>query len=581
MKFKELSKYLKRLEETSSRIEITKILATIFSKSSDKEIDKIAYLLMGGLAPKYESIVFNLAERMMILAIAKGCQQDPKTVRALYKKKGDLGIVAQSLDKTSGSDLSVGKVFDLLYKIAVDEGEGSQDRKVNGIASLLAQLDSLSARYVVRIPIGKLRLGFSDKTILDALSWMEKGDKSQKNEIERAYSIRPDVGNISYLVKTKGSRSLSRYVKPSVEVPVMPMLAQRLKSPGEMIKKMKVVSVEPKFDGLRILIHYRAKDYPKKGNEQYLRTYTRNMNFIDNNVFPELGKEGKFARYINAKEVILDTEAVGMDPEKEKFVDFQKTIQRRRKHNVKKASEDTPLQFQVFDILLKNGDSLLGRPYTKRREMLAKTIRANPLVKVDEYSLTSNPNEIRRLHKKYLTMGLEGIIVKKADSLYVAGRTGWRWVKMKERESSIAKLSDTIDCIVMGYSSGKGKRVSFGIGQFIVGIFDKNGSKITTLTKVGTGLTDDQFKELKNRLVKLEVKTKPKKYTVHKDLEPDYWVKPELVVEIAADEITKSPKHATGFALRFPRLVKFRDDKNTAQATSKPELDEMFKVQSK
>jgi len=140
-------------------------------------------------------------------------------------------------------------------------------------------------------------------------------------------------------------------------------------------------------------------------------------------------------------------------------------------------------------------------------------------------------------------------VVKRANGGYVSGRTGWNWVKMKEVEGQSGRLADTVDCIVMGYSVGKGKRSSFGIGQFLVGV--KDGDIFKTVTKVGTGLTDEQFRELNTRLKKLSTNEKPKEYEVPKDLTPDYWVVPSLVVELAADEITKSPKHTAGLALRF------------------------------
>ncbi len=195
-----------------------------------------------------------------------------------------------------------------------------------------------------------------------------------------------------------------------------------------------------------------------------------------------------------------------------------------------------------------------------------------------DYTITKDPGVIEKLMEKELSEGLEGIIVKRANSRYIPGRTGWRWVKMKEAEEARAKLADTLDCVVMGYSAGRGRRAGFGVGQFLVGIKDKE--KIKTVTKVGTGITDEQFGELKERLSVIEVKSKPKEYVVHKELEPDHWVVPKLVVEIAADEITKSPKHAAGYALRFPRLVRFRDDKNPSQATSIKELIKLYELQS-
>jgi DNA ligase-1 len=219
---------------------------------------------------------------------------------------------------------------------------------------------------------------------------------------------------------------------------------------------------------------------------------------------------------------------------------------------------------------------MINEPYIKRREELKKIIVPGILLRVDENVITKDPEVIKSLHQKYLKMGLEGVVVKRANGFYVSGRTGWNWVKMKEVEGQSGRLSDTVDCVVMGYTQGKGKRVGFGIGQFLAGI--KDGDTFKTVTKVGTGLTDEQFRELNARLKKIESKEKPKEYEVNKDLYPDFWVTPKVVVELAADEITVSPKHTSGYALRFPRLVNFRDDKGPSDATTLKELKDLLTI---
>jgi DNA ligase-1 len=562
MKFSELAIYLEKLEKTPSRLEITSILTDLFKKTDSSEIQKTVYLTLGVLAPNYEGVLLNLAEKMVIKSIASAYGKNSEEVTKLYKEKGDVGDVAQELGKrqvVKGESLNVLDVYEQLLQIAKDSGEGSQDRKIEKMADLLKNLDPLSARFVARIPVGRLRLGFSEKTVMDALAGH---DIKIKNEVEAAYNIRPDIGYVSKLVKEGNLKS----VVPEVGVPVVPMLAARLNSTTEMIKKMGEVAVEPKFDGLRIFIHFKKPDY--------IRIFTRNMNVLNPDIFPELKEIGK---YIKAESVILDTEAVGLDPEREGFVDFQKTIQRRRKHDVANSSKSTPLQFQVFDIILLNGKSFINTPYIERRKELEKAVANGGLFRIDEYTITKDPEVIKEKHQKYLSMGLEGVVVKKANGGYVSGRTGWNWVKMKEVEGQSGRLSDTVDCVVMGYSVGKGKRSGFGIGQFLVGV--KDGDIVKTVTKVGTGLTDEQFRELNTRLKKLSSNEKPREYEVHKDLTPDFWVTPSLVVELAADEITKSPKHTAGLALRFPRLINFRDDKNPNQATTIEELRDMFKLQ--
>jgi len=560
MLFSDFAEYLKKLEVTSSRLEITSILTDLFDRTSSDEIQKVTYLSLGILAPNYEGVLLNLAEKMMIRTIAIAYNLKTEDVIKLYKKEGDLGPVAEKLAQNTNNlkKLTVNDVYEKLKIIAKDGGDGSQDRKIELMADLLKQLDSLSVRFVARIPMGKLRLGFSEKTIIDALA---RHNTVKQKEIEESYNIRPDIGYVAYLVK---ENKLGE-IKPKVGVPVVPMLAQRLNSTSEMIKKMGEVAVEPKFDGLRIFIHYKKPDF--------LKIFTRNLNSLDENIFPELKGVGK---YIKADEIILDTEAVGIDPKREMFLDFQKTISRRRKHEVEKTSGEVPLQFQVFDCLLIDAESLINMPYINRRKKLERVIINSGLLRVDESIVTKDPDLIKKLHFKYLKMGLEGVVVKRANGKYVSGRTGWNWVKMKEEEGRSGRLSDTLDCIVMGYWQGLGKRAQFGLGKILVGI--KDGEKIRTLTKVGTGLTEEMLVELKKRLDKLESRNKPKEYEAQKDLIPDVWAAPSLVVEVTADSISKSTKHSLGLSLRFPRFLRIRGDKGPSEATTLIELKDMSKL---
>ncbi len=610
MTFSQFSIFLQRLESTPSRLEITRILAELFKTSSPDEIDKICYLALGGLAPNYKGIVFNMADKLVIQAVAKAYGSEVEDVVREYKVKGDLGIVTEllaqeTINRKQKTNSSVDEVYDVLYKIAVDEGGGSVERKIDKLAELLKSVDPLSARYLARIPVGKLRLGFSDKTIIDALSWMETGGKSESKKIEEAYNILPDVGLLAKSVKLRGIDETCKNVTPVVGVPVLPMLGQRIKSPAEMIEKMGKVAIEPKFDGLRVLIHYKSSKLKTQNSKQklkiqnneetkhanheqtnvFIKAFTRNSNDVTE-MFPELSEIGK---YVNCSEVILDSEAVGMDPEMKKFADFQTTMKRRRVHQISVTCEAVPLSFQVFDVLYCDGKNMMNEPYYKRRKLLENIIsKENNLLVVDAMVVTEDPEVINNEYRKKIKDGLEGIFIKKYDSKYVSGRTGWRWVKMKQGEEAVGKLSDTVDCVVMGYTVGKGKRASFGLGQFLVGVVDPPSRKATvgegrilTLTKIGTGLTDEEFRELAIRLKRLEVREKPKEYEAHKNYTPDFWVEPKFVVELAGDDLTKSPIHTSGYALRFPRLVKFREDKSVKEATTLQEIKMLFGLQGR
>ena len=569
MLFRELAIYLERLEKTASRNEITQILADLFNKTSSIEIDKVVYLLSGQLAPTYKGINFNLAEKMMIRIIAKAYNLDKVKVRTEFKTKGDLGVVAESLARGRGGNLEVVEVYDRMLKIALEGGQGSQERKINGTAELLASLDSLSARYLARIPVGNLRLGFSDMTILDALSVMEVGDKSVRKEIETAFNVMVDIGKIAKAAKERGIKGLTN-IQPEPGTPIRPSLAERLPSAEKILEKVpsvgsRQVIVEPKYDGFRVQVHILGDK---------VTIFSRNLENTTA-MFPDLVEAIK---KINVKSAIFDGEAIAYDPKSNKFLSFQGTAQRKRKYGIAEAVINFPLKLFVFDILYKDGKNLLNFPFVERRKLLEDAINKVDSIEITRQVLTSNPDKIRDLIKEYLSEGLEGAVIKKIDAPYKAGARGYHWVKYKKTTGE--GIADTIDCLVMGVNRGKGKRTGFGVGAFLVGVLDPSANgKFKTTSKIGTGLTDEQWRELNRRAKSLEVKEKPGEYEVDKNLVPDAWCKPALIVEILADEITNSPIHTAGLALRFPRLINFRDEKSPNEATTMKELKGLYIMQ--
>ena len=580
MLFSKLTEYFTRIESTSLRNEKTEILASIFKEADGDEVDKLVYLALGGLRPAFDRLEFQMADKMILRALGKTEKE--------YQEVGDIGELAAKIKPLNQSTiklLSVEQVYAALEKIASTSGAGSQERKVVGLAKLIADVSPEDAKYIVRIVSGRLRLGFSDKTVIDALSYFENGTKEFSDELDKAYQKRPDVGYLAKKVKELGALEAVKRIDVAIGTPIVPALAQRLKTPVEMIEKMGRVYCESKYDGTRVQIHFsrllnqstiKPLDqfglFEEEKPKFFVRTFTRNLD-ESSEMFPELIA---ISDQIKADEVILDCEAVGYDPKTLKLVPFQLTITRKRKHGIEEASSSVPLRFFVFDIMYKDGQSLIGLPLHERRKILAEMIKDGKVLVVDDFIETEDPDVLRDYHKKQLEAGLEGALVKQIDGQYMPGRTGFNWVKFKESEDSRAKLSDTLDCVIMGYYFGKGKRSDFALGAFLVGV--KDGDKIVTLAKVGTGISDLQFKDLGERLKAWEVKNKPSDYEVPKILEPDVWVEPKVIVEVAADEITVSPTHSAGYALRFPRMVKFRDDKSAETITTLEEVKTMFGI---
>lgn len=579
MQWSELTQKLGQIELVSLRNEKTRILSELLKQASAEEVGKLVYLVIGTLRPAYDRLEFNLAEKMIVRAIALALHNTGEWVTQQYKARGDLGELVEELPGVE--ELSVRDVYLTLEKIAQDGGSGSQERKVVGLAKLIKAAGGRGGKYIVRMVAGKLRLGFSEQTVLDAISYMVTGDKSYSAKLEQAYQLRPDVGYMAEQVKQVGVEQAIAGTTLTIGVPVIPALAQRLRSADEMIEKMGIVYVEPKYDGTRVQIHFRRAGFGVKETgglfapepATLVKTFTRNLD-ESSNQFPELAT---IADHLKAEDVVLDAEAVGYDSKTGKLVPFQLTITRKRKHAVEAAQQAVPLKFFVFDIMYKDGTSLLQLPLSERRKILRETVREGGVLEVDEFVETDQPEVLRVYHQEQLAKGLEGVLVKQKSGVYSPGRSGFNWVKFKEVEGTTGKLADTIDAVVMGYYVGRGKRQQFGWGALLLGVRDTEGG-IVTVGKLGTGIKDEQFRELYNKLTTEQTKVKNARYEVEKNLEPDMWVEPKLVVEVAADEITRSPNHTAGYALRFPRLVRVREDKSVNEVTTTNELTQLVEI---
>jgi len=577
MIFSNLCQYFEKISQTTSRLKITELLADLFKKLSSEEIGNTVYLLQGRLGPLYEKLDFGIAEKLIIKSCVLALNIDQKLFEKKYKQIGDLGETVFLLKKEIVSfekkDFGINEIFNQLLRLAKASGQGSQDFKTGLLADLIRRSDPLSGKYLVRIPLGILRLGFSDMTVLDGLSWMISGDKSLRSKIEKGYHVRPDLGFIAKTVKDKGVDALAK-LEPKIFTPIIMMRAERLSSAEEILKKIGESAVEPKYDGFRLQIHYRKGGFENQLDE--IRLFSRGLEDVTY-MYPDIVEGVK--KEIKSDAIIFEGEAIGYNPKEKKFLPFQETVQRKRKFNINKMSKEIPLKLFVYELLYLDGKSYLNIPFRKRREVMERLINKDKDIEKNSIFLTpteicNNAEKINNLFDQAVNNNLEGIIAKKLDGIYQAGARGWNWIKFKQSYSS--RLNDTIDGLVMGYDLGKGKRTSFGIGAFLVGIYDQKNDRFLTVAKIGTGLTDEEWKSLKVKSQRLKVKSKPENYIVDKQMKCDVWVAPSIVVEIRADEITHSPVHTAGYALRFPRLERFRDDKNLQEVTTLEELKKNF-----
>lgn len=555
MTFGELARYLEKLEGTASRIEMTKILAEVLAKASPEDARLIAYLSQGRLGPAYAALDFGVADKMMIRALGERAGE-------LFKEKGDLGKVAEELSKGKGS-LSIEQVHEKLVDIARANGTGSQERKQQLIRDLLAGLDAVSAKYAVKIVLGKMRVGFSDMTVLDSLSWMLTGDKSKRKEVEDMYNVRADLGEIAELVK----RGKLARVEPEIGTPILMAKAERASSAEEIWKRNGVCAVEYKLDGLRIQAHVSKKE---------IKLFSRGLENVTS-MYPDI-VEGLQKQV--KKNCVVEGEMIAVGSSG-KFLPFQETVQRKRKYEIEEMRNKVPLKIYLFDVLMVDRRSLVNEQNSKRREELKRLAEKGDVVRLMPRKVIKSPDEIDKFFDEALADGTEGIVAKRLAGSYQAGSRDFNWIKYKKSYTKSA-LADTIDAVVMGYDVGQGKRSGFGIGDFLIGVYEPKGDKYLTVAKIGTGLTDEEWKRMVSMLNAQDImlNKKPENYEVSKMMECDFWAKPKIVVEVQADEITKSPMHTSQYALRFPRLISWRD-KKPEDATTVAEIENMFKLQKR
>jgi len=581
MEFARLAHTFEELEQTSSRLTLIELLTQLFrSIERPEEIEQVCYLVQGRVAPFFVALEMGMAEKSVTKSLALAYHTTPEHVEALYATLGDLGLVAGQVNREAGSVptvLSVDEVFLGLKAIAQTAGKGAIEHKSARLVDLLTRVDDVSTKYVVRILLGNLRLGIGDATVLDALAKARWNDVKKRKLLEGAYNKTSDLGLIGRTIFEHPDEEEAQHAVAALDVrvgkPIHAQLAERLPSAEAIIAKMGTVVAQYKYDGLRAQIH-------KDG--QQVTIFSRNLE-DQSHMFPELiaGTLGQ----VRAESAILDAETLAYNATSEEFLPFQETTRRRRKHGIEALAEQLPLKAFVFDILYKDGVSLLDTPLAERLKILEETIEVDDTLMRTASHTVNDAHTLTLLFDEAISLGLEGLVVKKQESRYEAGARNFNWVKLKRH--SAGALNDTIDCVLLGYLYGRGKRAALGAGSLLVGLYDPEQDQFVTVTKIGTGLSDEQWRSIRERTKGLEVDHRPAR--VSSLIEPSVWVEPKLVLEVLADEITRSPTHTAGkvgdepgYALRFPRLVSFREaDKQPEDATTVQELIELYQSQGR
>jgi DNA ligase-1 len=401
---------------------------------------------------------------------------------------------------------------------------------------------------------------------------MCRDPKAAREIIERAYNRCSDLG-LTLTALRQGGLTVLRRFNVRVGNPVRMMMAERLSSAEDIISKLGPCSVEAKLDGVRLQIHL---------NQRSVEIYSRNLE-RNTGMFPDI--VAAVRSHVRARTAILEGEAVAFNETTGEFYPFQITIQRKRIHRVEEMARDYPLALVLFDLLFANGKDYTAKPYKLRRQALSRLIKPTDRLRVVENVVAREAQELQRFFDAQVERGLEGIIAKKLDSVYQAGARNFNWIKLKRTYRGA--LSDTIDAVLIGYLRGRGMRARLGIGAVLAAVYDPQTDTFTSIAKVGSGLSEGNWIELRKLLDGARSSKRPAR--VDSRLVPDVWVEPKYVVTILADEITRSPIHTAaldssgaGMALRFPRLLGFvREDKSPEDVTTVAEIKQMYRLQMK
>ena len=585
MRFDDLTKYFERLEAASGRLKMYNLLGELFSQAGAKEIAEIAYLLEARLGPPFAAVNIGMGERMVAAAISAATKESERKVDELYKKLGDLGLVAKTLTpKNRRGKLTVSEVYSSLLEIAQTSGRGSAEKKVKRLADLIRSASPLSALYIARFVVGRMRLGVGAPTIIEAVARWRPDAKEARAVIERAYNLCSDLGLTLKTMRQRGLEGLEKF-KVRVGAPVRMMLAERLPNAEAIVKRLGRCAVEAKLDGLRCQVHLRGRK---------VEIFSRNLERTTA-MFPDIA--AAVSGVVRARSAIIEGEAVAVDEATGEFHPFQVTAQRKRKYKIEEMAREFPLVFVAFDLLCADGKDYINQEYRTRRAALEKLVKQsapaksakapkpNGRVRLVERVVTEDASELQEFFDEQIERGLEGVVAKRLDSRYEAGARNFNWIKLKRAYRG--ELSDTIDVAVVGYLRGRGIRARLGIGALLAAVYNKKTDSFETVGKVGSGLSEKNWVRLRELLDEAAAPDKPAR--VDSRLVPDTWVEPQYVITVLADEITRSPVHTcardesgAGLALRFPRVVGFiREDKSPEDATTVAEIKKMYAMQKK
>ena len=591
MEFAEFAARAETIEGEAGDLETTALVATLF-EDADEDLPTVVRFLLGRVFPAHDTRTLDIGPSLCQEAIARAAGQnvDADDVEDRLAEQGEIGAVAagyefggqQGLGAFAGGTdaLTVAEVDETLRELAAASGSGSEGTKLDTLFGLFNRSEPAEAKLLARLVLGEMRLGVGEGAVRDAVAEAFLADDRGEDAaavaadaadadtadaetvaaevtlhatdeavaaVARALQVTNDYGHVAVLARDEGRAGLDAEGL-QVGRPVQAMLAQA-GTTSDAMEEWDAAGVETKFDGARVQIHY-VPDGSVAGDSDgdpaplEPEIYSRNMDDVTD-ALPEIGE---FVADAVDVPVILDGEVVAVDDAGDPLP-FQEVLRRfRRKHDVERMRDEVDLRLHAFDCLQVAGDDLLDAPLVERHELLADVV---PDAAAD-LDVVETVEEIAERETAALEAGHEGIMLKDPDAAYTPGDRGRNWLKRKPDV-------ETLDLVVTGAEWGEGRRANL-LGTFLLGVragdAEGVGDGYETIGKVATGITDEELAELTELL---------EPYIASEDgTEVD--LQPAVVFEVGYEEIQASPTYSSGYALRFPRYVERREDKDPADA---------------
>ncbi|MDK2825128.1 MAG: ligase 1 [Methanolobus sp.] len=556
--FKEFARACKVIEGTPGSLDMTALVAELLEKVTPDELPVVTHFVMGEIFPAWSSEEIGVGAGILYSALAKSAGLSVTDIKELVRETGDIGKTAvKALKKVSSgqatfssfmeenSDLSILEVFARFQAMSKTSGKGSQTSKMKNLQYLFNSASSEEVGYIARIAVEELRIGVGEGIVRDAIS---KAFDVPSEEIERAFMLTNDLGLVAVTAK-EGGRDAVQSLGLELNRPIRMMLAQVTPDFEVALSDLGTAAVEWKFDGARVQIH-------KEGDN--ITLFSRRLENITGSL-PDIVEAVR--ENIDAQSAILDGEAVAID-ENGRPRAFQDILKRfRRKYDVQSTAREIPLILNLFDIMYLNGEELLDLPLVQRREKLEGCVRSGDKIRVDTQYITDDLDRIMEVYNEALKAGHEGVMIKNPQSPYSPGKRGKNWLKKKP-------VMETLDLVVIGAEWGYGRRTSY-LGSYALACHDPDTGRFLPVGRVATGFSDEQLAELTELFSDLIVT----------EIGTEVEIKPEIIFEVAFEEIQKSVNYDSGYALRFPRLVNVRSDKSIEDVETIGRLEEMYLVQ--